>query len=576
MVMSIFETHGFFPGVDPELLAAQIRTELVETLGEPLGAARLQHLQDLARVTQKHALEDLEISVRLEIVWDALDSGDSELALSTLAWVLDCAAHRHPLIDTEQRLGIATQMLQVPILAARHPRVDAPTIQNLMFWMEYFASEAGLDRHSRLATRHQVELGLGHRLAAWDTLDIMSELEEVPRQVTQEIDCPLHHFRSRIAWAVNASQYSHALNLYREALERCSEMAWRCLRPDDINPLLMMPLAWAGEGNAAWCAHERSYRHQSENSQYLGDIASHLRYCAATWSLAEGLEILHTHAHWFANPEDPWDLLVATRAAATYLARVVSAYRNTDTPLPALGCTIPGNNRWFAFETLESTDTVAVAQTRLERVARGLSLAFDARNANNTISQRTDALLSEPPLCPLRTVLPLLEAHFTVDELLGEHGLYRSAASWLLPSLDDPSWARRPVPEFRILDFMRGQDVLARFHQALASVDFATLSPEIPAANERLTFGASQVALLGLCGQWGELIDLALPLVETSERLENHRQALRLSCYLVQAHWQLGHLTEARYWLVRADDFVDATTPIAAQNLLEELALLAG
>ncbi|MCI6583607.1 MAG: hypothetical protein SPK50_08395 [Mobiluncus porci] len=574
--MSFFETQGFVPGVDPELLAAQIQNEMAETLGEPLGEERLRHLLDLARLASKHGLEDMEISVRLEIVWDSLESGDTEYALATFSWILDEIAHGEVNPNEEQALTLATQMLQIPVLAARHPKVPAEIINNLLFWTEHYAVDAGIGLHSRQMTRHQVELGLGHRLAARESLDIVAELEEIPRVVNDEIDCPLHHFRSRIAWAVNSSEYAHALALYRDALERTAEAGWQCLRPDDINTLLMLPLAWAAEGDAAWRAHERSYRQQSETSQYLGDIAAHLRYCAATWNLSEGLEMLGTHAHWFSNPEDPWDLLVSTRAGATFLKRAVGAYIGTGAPIPALGFTISGENQWLPFETIQPSDTLATAQVRLERVARRLSLAFDARNANNTVSTRTAESLREPPMCDFSKVKPLIEAHLAVEELLTELGLDQTSTTWLLPPLDDPAWTQKPVPEFHLLDFTKGQAALQRFGKATASFDFDSLPPEISGKKERLLFGANQVAILGMTGKWDDLIDSALPLLEVGEQLDEHRQSLRLASYLVQAYWQVGELTQARNWLIRADAFVDGTIPASSRALLENLALIAG
>ena len=72
------------------------------------------------------------------------------------------------------------------------------------------------------------------------------------------------------------------------------------------------------------------------------------------------------------------------------------------------------------------------------------------------------------------------------------------------------------------------------------------------------------------------MLDCGLPLVDLAESLDSRRQSLRVACYLIQAYWQLGRLGEARQWLIRADDFVDATTPAELRMLLEELALLAG
>lgn len=442
--------------------------------------------------------------------------------------------------------------------------------------MEYFTAEAGISLRSRWITRHQVELGRGHREAAREALEIISALEEIPREVRDEADCPLHHYRSRIAWAVNASEFPQALSLYRDALERCAESDWQCIQPDDLNPLLMLPLSWAGEGDAAWRAHERSYRHQTETSQYLGDIASHLRFCAATWNIPEGLELLETHAQWFSNPEDPWDLLVATRSAATFLSRAVGAFIGTGTKVPPLGFAINGSNRWLPFESLTPADTLALAQARLESVAMKLALAFDSRNANNTMSTRVIQSLHEAPLCSFASVKDLLSARFGVKNLLAEQGLSETSPEWVLPDLNDPSWLRQPVPEFQLLDVQQVAEVEKQLRTFEDSVDFSALPAAISADKERLVLGANRVTFLAAAGKWNEVIDTGELLLEIGERLDDHRQSLRLACYLVQAYWQLDDLGAARNWLVRADEFVDATISGKPRALLDDLSLLAG
>lgn len=576
VLMSIFESDGFVPGVDPEILATQIGDDLETALGDPLGPERLHRLEELASLAHKHGLDETEITVRLELVWDALESGDTEYALATLSWVLQQVAHGQMVPTETQNQVIAQQLLQIPTLAARHPGVSAKLIEHLTFWMEYFTAQAGISLRSRWITRHQVELGRGHREAAREALEIISALEEIPREVRDEADCPLHHYRSRIAWAVNSSEFAQALSLYRDALERSAEADWQCIQPDDLNPLLMLPLSWAGEGDAAWRAHERSYRHQTETSQYLGDIASHLRFCAATWNIPEGLELLETHAQWFSNPEDPWDLLVATRSAATFLSRAVGAFIGTGTKVPPLGFAINGSNRWLPFESLSPADTLSLAQARLESVAMKLALAFDSRNANNTMSTRVIQSLHEAPLCSFASVKDLLSARFGVKNLLAEQGLSETSPEWVLPDLNDPSWLRQPVPEFRLLDVQQGAEVEKQLRTFEDSVDFSALPAAISADKERLVLGANRVTFLAAAGKWNEVIDTGELLLEIGERLDDHRQSLRLACYLVQAYWQLDDLSAARNWLVRADEFVDATISDKPRALLDDLSLLAG
>lgn len=574
--MSIFEADGFVPGVDPEILSSQITDEVKTILAEPLGPERLGELEELANLAHRHGLDEEETAIRLEIVWDALESGDTEYAVATLSWILQGIAHDLVPTTPEQTQIIAQQMLQIPTLVARHPRVDAELIEHLIFWMEHFATAAGIPLHSRWMIRHQVELGLGHREAAREALDIIAALEEIPREIQSEADCSLHRYRSRIAWAVNASEYAQALALYRDALERNALTGWQCVQPDDINPLLMLPLSWAGEGDAAWQAHERSYRHQSETSQYLGDIASHLRFCAATWNISEGLELLKTHASWFANPEDPWDLLVATRAGATFLSRAVESFTRAGIPVPPLGFSIDGANRWLPFASLHPEDSLDTSQQRLEAVAMRLALAFDARNANNTVSTRTLQALHEEPLCSFAAVNNLLWARFSVTRLLENHGISRTAPQWVLPDLHDPSWQHQPVPEFHLLDFQEASALLDTFDTSVNIVDFSQLPPEVSATKERLVWGTDRVSILAAAGKWSEVIDSGELLLELGERLDDHRQSLRLSSYLVQAYWQLGELGGARNWLVRADAFVDATIGEPARALLDDLSLLAG
>lgn len=574
--MSLFETQGLVPGVDPELLAAQIQRDLTEALSQPLGEERLQLLEELANLAAKHGLEDMEVSIRLEIVWDALDAGDTCYALTTCSWVLDRISHDGFAPSEEQLLIIATQMLQIPTLAARHPGVDAKIIENLMFWTDFFTAQAKIPLQSRQTTRHQVELGLGHRLAARDTLEIVAALEDVPREVRDEADCPLHHFRSRIAWAVNTSDYAGAITLYRDALERNHAADWQCLRPDDINPLMMLPLAWAGEGDAAWIAHELSYRHQCESSQYLGDIAAHLRYCAATWNISEGLEVLRTHAHWFTNPEDPWDLLVATRAGAMFLSRVVEAFVNADYPVSNLGFSINGENRWLPFKSASSDESLDIVATRLRAVARRLALAFDLRNSNNTVSTRSADALQEPPFCEFSDVEALLTARLGAKKILELAGLEETSAAWVLPPIQNKNSDYFPDPDYSLLDEKRFADLEHNLESVLASLDFSALPQAVSPRKERLVLATNRVALLSAGGKWREVIAQAGPLIELGASLEDHRQSLRLASLLVQAHWQLSELSEARDWLIRADTFVDATIPLQPRALLEDLAILAG
>ena len=288
------------------------------------------------------------------------------------------------------------------------------------------------------------------------------------------------------------------------------------------------------------------------------------------------MELLETHAQWFANPEDPWDLLVATRSATTFLSRAVGAFIGTGTKVPPLGFAINGSNRWLSFESLSPADTIALAQARLESVAMKLALAFDFRNANNTMSTRVTQSLHEAPLCSFAAVKDLLRVRFGVKNLLAEQGLSENSPEWVLPELDDPSWAHQPVPEFHLLDFQQASAVEKQLRAFEESIDFSALPAAISADKERLVLGTNRVAFLAAAGKWNEVIDTGELLLEIGERVDDHRQSLRLACYLVQAYWQLDDLSVARNWLVRADEFIDATISGKPRALLDDLSLLAG
>lgn len=592
-VMDNFEPAAYYPGIDPELLRAQILDDLGKALELPLGAERLRWLKELADLAHRQDSGDTEATVLLEIVWDLLEAGDTPGAMETCAWVMTQIADGVWEPSQEHTQTLASQLLQLPILAARHPGIDLDIIEHLTFWMDFFAAKAQIPLANRWRTRHQVELGLGHRTAALEALDLITELEDLPKvpnggatpdanawvaQIQSESDCPIHHYRSRIAWAVNSREYARALELYRDGQERTTQAGWHCQQPDDINGLLMLPLAWAGEGDAAWRAHERSYRHQSEASQYLGDIASHLRFCAGTWSIAEGLELLGNHAHWFENPEDPWDLLVATRAAALFLERATQSYAQTGYGQVELGFAISGDNPWFNFPTLAAGSTLEEATSRLRHTALELALLYDRRNANNTVSNRTRAVLHEAPLCHLEEVAPLLRCRNALADLLASHGILENQAHWALPNLQEWFATSRPqpIPEFHQLEFTVARQSQATFEAALAEVELEVLPPAISTTKESLVIGADRVALLAACGQWTEVIDQAEALLELGQRLDEHRQSLRLATYLVQAYWQCDNLAPARNWLIRADELADATVAATPRKILEDLAQLAG
>jgi hypothetical protein len=72
------------------------------------------------------------------------------------------------------------------------------------------------------------------------------------------------------------------------------------------------------------------------------------------------------------------------------------------------------------------------------------------------------------------------------------------------------------------------------------------------------------------------VIDQAESLLELGQRLDEHRQSLRLATYLVQAYWQCDNLAPARNWLIRADELADATVAATPRKILEDLAQLAG
>ena len=126
------------------------------------------------------------------------------------------------------------------------------------------------------------------------------------------------------------------------------------------------------------------------------------------------------------------------------------------------------------------------------------------------------------------------------------------------------------------MDFQQASAVEKQLRAFEESIDFSALPAAISADKERLVLGTNRVAFLAAAGKWNEAIDTGELLLEIGERVDDHRQSLRLACYLVQAYWQLDDLSVARNWLVRADEFIDATISGKPRALLDDLSLLAG
>lgn len=615
------EDFESLPGADPEHLREELLQSLAQAKDLPLGPERLATIARLAEQAGANGLAEVELRARIDQTWDAFEAGLTSLGFSALAWSLGEFWRQEAKVDPALTAEMVRQLLWVPQLAARNPAVSRQVIARLEGWMEYFTAHADLSATAGWQIRYQVELGLGHREKAHEALVVCEALERLAeaeavttaasagQEVDGELTCPLHRWRPQIVWEAKQGNYLGALQLAQNAQLEAQYKGYECRQPQDLDPVLMLPLAWTGAGTEAWRAHLSAYRHQVETSQFLGDIASHLRYCEATWNLAEGLEILGAHAQWFAAPEDPWDLLTAARAAAALLQRGSEVARAGLLLGDKLGFTIPGSNPWRPFPTLTANTSLEQAATVLRRLSLQLAADYDLRNGNDTVSRRTLDVLSAPPVCPLSEIKPLLRGRYLRSQAWHKLGLAALRPEILLPegilAGDDPVTAPTGLAETSATEGQKtaqtdpaglagGEEARLLLEAAAEELglDFAALcagqrppaesllhgvvAPGLSAEAEILAQCVAQCAYLAATGQWAAAITCAELAREVGQELGDNRHTLSAEIYRVQALWMQGRRQDAREALIAADELVDASCLPQVSQVLDDLSLLAG
>lgn len=571
------------PSADLELLELDLIERLHAAEALPLGEERIEMIVQVSNWAAKFDLAKVEFLARLELTWNALADGNTSQALASFSWCLGYFWDSEARLPAEYTQALMQQFLALPQMAARHPDVPIDTVNLLLEWMDYFTSHSGISTSSRWSVHHQVDLALGQREGAWDALKIsQTAAEQQLGPLSSNLDestspeaCPLHKNRAQIAWESSEGNYVAAMDLIDEAAEVTKITGVSCNNPDDMASLLMLPMAWSGRGDEAWRNHVVGYRHQVDSHQYLGDIATHLRYCAATWAIPEGFEIIEAHAEWFANPEDPWDLLTSARAVAIFLERAREASLSIGEKEPVLPFRIPGTNPWHPFQTLEGLSLSEVSAT-LKTVCLELAHRYDRRNGNDTISRRTERIFREPSVCNAVEVKELLVSRSLRKQALTTFSLHQHIPAWVLPfspldaELGKATHTDTPPPS------MPGNQARSLLEDSQAVLLSSSALYGISLTNEHASWWAAKAAIEAADQQWEAAQEACLKAIDMYLSLTDARHMLGPLCYLIQVQWQLGNLEGARESMVQADGLVDASTLPQIALLLEELTPLAG
>ncbi|MDO5672006.1 MAG: tetratricopeptide repeat protein [Actinomycetaceae bacterium] len=594
---------AYSPSPRPQDLDEQNRL-FGEAKNLPLSPQRLAVIKDVWHWARRHHAKELQRAAGIELTWNAIEAGDVSLALASFSRSLEELWSNEVSLPATDIDTLMRQFLWMPQLLARHPTASRQLVSHLQYWMDYFTSHSTIPASDRWAAHHQCLLGLGQRHYAQSALDASqnAQANSVGDEYSHEGSsgqkdevCALHAARLGISWEVTQGDYVKALILASRAQREDFASSTPCSNPEDLSSLLMIPLAWAGRGEEAWQAHVEGHLHQAEESQYLGDLASHLRFCAMTWDFEEGLDVLITHADWFANPEDLWDLLSVTRAAAALLkmaASVFDAHPMPDRPRTILDCVLPGNNPWHPFPTLDHVELSYGAHILTEN-SINMALRYDLRNGNDTVSRRTHSYLYSSAICPKHEVADLLKARAIRNHALSMLDLRVNHASWVLDvPLPDPStwgsWLPGPCEEgiFTPAGLPRSfplpnSERKARIDQArklLRAAQDLTIKVPLGACQqvEDARWLTAHAALECLAGNWESAATLASSAVAIYLNISDTSHALAPATYLVQALWAQGRTEEARDALIQADSFINATTHAQAVSLIEDLSYLAG
>jgi len=431
----------------------------------PYGAAQIALIEQVIAHADASHLDELAYDARVLAINAYIYGGEQVKSFVTFSWCL-AEFDRDPARHTRSRHTLMWHFKHMVSGLTKFPEVPLQRTYGVLDDMERRWREGGHSLHAVYSHRHLVARHIGDLDAAQDWFDRWCT---APRDALS--DCLGCDPSSKVSWLSTRRRDEEAVALAEPVLSgrtTCSE------QPQGILTALLRPYLRTGRLELARDAHRHAYRRHRSHIADLGDIASHLEFCALTGNEARGLEILERHIGWLDRAPSPHAAMWFAASGALVLRRLAETAQAADDGLtvhrPAHG------------DRASADVPVTALAEELAAFALDTASRFDARNGTEYQSQVVrDTLNAQPlvehlPLSP--TAAPRASAAAaptTVDSLQRTDAAPAPPGAAQVPATTGPDELLDLIERLHLDE--RLMDSFAAWREFGRRYDVATLTP---------------------------------------------------------------------------------------------------
>ncbi|MCL2850230.1 MAG: hypothetical protein FWE61_09340, partial [Micrococcales bacterium] len=364
-------------------LPEQVRELLDQIDDMPPGAAERVLIDQALALARELGDERAEYEVRFRLTQSSVFTGDTDTLLSSFAWCLakhDADPRQFPNdLDDEAGSDLMWQFKWVTSAIKNSPAFSRTQCEALLDDMQAYYVRNGLGLSGVVTARFQYAWATGDLATAEQ---LRAEVHATPRDEHSHCDACVRSVMA--AFALELGDEDHGLRLVDEIVDggyACSD------EPERALGCALVAMLRAGRTSDALDAHMLSYRLARTNPDNTRIVADNMVFCAITGNEARGLAMVERHIAWLAHDAlDEAGQLALLKAVGVVLDAVARAGHGEQV---VRGAGVPALHQFFGER--DGAWTVATLAPQVWQAADRLGAAFDARNANTYVSQRTAA-----------------------------------------------------------------------------------------------------------------------------------------------------------------------------------------
>ncbi|WP_411349408.1 hypothetical protein [Paenibacillus sp. WLX2291] len=343
---------------------------MMEAYGLPNGRAKLQLLEEAARLADSANDVDAGYGIREEIVETATFSGHPRTALVAFSWQLG-QFDKNPEEYDEFTLLWSYKWILDNLTC--FPEIELAQVDQLLEDMRRRYQEYGYSDHMYYYYRFTLALQCGELDQAGQYLEQMQQMERDAMS-----DCEACIQNEFVEYWVRQGDDENVLKLAEPIVKgemNCAEI------PHLTLPKLLLPLYRQGKKAEADRYQKKDYKLIKDNTDFLRSIGEHIGYLTITDPF-KGLELFQQHAAWTDVHEAPLDVMLFHSYAAGLFHRLQQEDVQFHVKLPA---SYPNPEH--------ATDVARLAQHYSER-ALDVARRLDRRNGNDYYVTYTNSLMN--------------------------------------------------------------------------------------------------------------------------------------------------------------------------------------